>query len=174
MKQAGSTIRLYTQLINSETEEVVKSFQLEGLYKEENIFHLIDSLSIMVKNFLIISKLEKESPFYLQDFPSTTSPEAFRYYLYGEKARNNRDYPSARNMFLNALAIDSNFTLATLMLSVACTNQGDYAEARKWSILAYEKRDQMPIKQRILTNKNHAFFFETPYEELKYLRQYLH
>jgi len=172
MKQAGNTIRLYTQLINSETEEVFKSFQIEGLYKEENIFHLIDSLSIMVKNFLILSKLEKESPFYLQDFPSTTSPEAFRYYLYGEKARNNRDYPSARNMFLNALAIDSNFTLATLMLSVACTNQGDYAEARKWSILAYEKRDQMPIKQRILTNKNHAFFFETPYEELKYLRQY--
>ena len=138
MKQAGNTIRLYTQLINSETEEVFKSFQIEGLYKEENIFHLIDSLSIMVKNFLILSKLEKESPFYLQDFPSTTSPEAFRYYLYGEKARNNRDYPSARNMFLNALAIDSNFTLATLMLSVACTNQGDYAEARKWSILAYE------------------------------------
>jgi tetratricopeptide (TPR) repeat protein len=61
----------------------------------------------------------------------------------------------------------------TLMLSVACINQGLYEEARKWSDKAYEKRELMPQRLKILINKNHAFFYETPIEEIKYLRQLL-
>jgi tetratricopeptide (TPR) repeat protein len=171
IKQVGATVRLNAQLINSKTEEAFKSFQIDGTY--ENILHITDSLSVMVKNSLIISKLEKELPLYLQYNPSTTSSEAYRYYLYGENARRKRDYPTARNMFSQALAIDSNFNVATLMLSVACINQGEYEEGRKWGLKAYEKRDQMPLRLKILTNNNHAFFFETPFEEIKYLRQLL-
>ena len=60
-----------------------------------------------------------------------------------------------------------------LMLSVACLNQGLYEEARQWSDKAYEKIDQMPLRLKILTNSNHAFFYETPVEGIKYLRQFL-
>ena len=60
IKQAGAIIRLNAQLIDSKTEEVFKSFQIEGPSREEKIFQIIDSLSMMVKNFLIISKLRKE------------------------------------------------------------------------------------------------------------------
>jgi tetratricopeptide (TPR) repeat protein len=171
IKQAGGTIRLNAQLINSKTKEPFKSFQIDGTY--ENILHITDSLSVMVKNSLIISKLEKELPAYLQYHPSTTSSEAYRYYLYGENARKKRDYPTAKNMFSQALAIDSNFTAVTLMLSIACVNQGAYEEGRKWDLKAYAKRDHVPIRLKILINNNHAFFFETPFEEIKYLRQLL-
>jgi tetratricopeptide (TPR) repeat protein len=171
IKQAGSVMRVNAQLIDSKTEEVYKSFQIDGT--AENILNITDSLSRMVKNFLIISKLEQELPLYLQYSSSTNSSEAYRYYIYGENARRERDYPTARNMFSQALAIDSNFTIATLMLSVACTNQGLYEEAKKWSQRAYEKRDQMPTRVKILIDKNHAFFFDTPYEEIKYIRQLL-
>jgi tetratricopeptide (TPR) repeat protein len=171
IKQMGSILRLNAQLIDSETEEIFKSFQIDGL--PENIITISDSLSVMVKNFLIISKIEKELPVYLQGNLTTNSSEAYKLYLYGENARNKRDYLTARNMFSQALAIDSNFTLAMLMLSTACINQGDFEEARKWSIRVYKKRDQMPMKMKILTNRNHASLFETPYEELKYLRQNL-
>jgi tetratricopeptide (TPR) repeat protein len=171
IKQVGATIRLNAQLINSKTEEAFKSFQIDGTF--ENILHITDSLSVMVKNSLIISKLEKELPLYLQYNPSTTSSEAYRYYLKGLNARSKRDYPIARNLFLQALAIDSNFISATLALSYACTNQGDYLEARKWSNKAYAKRDQMPLWMKILIDQNHAFFYETPLNEIKYLRQYM-
>ena len=169
LKQSGNTIRLNAHLTDSNTEEVYKSFQIDGT--SESILKMIDSLSAMVKNSLIISKLEKELPLYKHSLPLTTSSEAYKYYLYGEGARSKRDFPTARNMYSRALAIDSNFTIVTLRLSTACGNQGLYEEAREWLLKAYKKREQVPIRLKLLINKNYAFFFETPYEEIKYLKQ---
>jgi len=171
IKQAGNTLRLNAQLTDPDTQEAFASFQIDGT--SENILKMIDSLSTMVKNSIIISKLEKELPLYIQPLPLTTSSEAYRYYLYGEDARRNRDFPTARNMYSQALAIDSNFTLVTLKLSTACGNQGLYEEAREWLLKAYKKREQAPLRLKILINKHYAFFFETPYEEIKCLRQLL-
>ena len=171
INQAGSTIRLNAQLINSKTEDAFKSFQIDGT--EDDILHIIDSLSVMVKNSLIISKLANAFPLRLKYHPPTNSPEAYKYYLYGENARSKRDYATARNMFSQALAIDSNFILVKLLLSVAYINEGLYEEAKEWDLKAYEKRDQMPIKVKIIADRNHANFYETPLEEIKYLEQYL-
>ncbi len=37
--------------------------------------------------------------------------------------------------------------------------------------MAYKKRDQMPLQLKIITNRVYAILFETPIEEIKYLRQ---
>ncbi|MCJ7450081.1 MAG: tetratricopeptide repeat protein [Bacteroidales bacterium] len=174
IKQAGTTIRINAQLIDSKKEDVFGSFQIDGT--SYDILHIIDSLAVMVKNSLILSKLERELPRDLQNVqyhPQTNSSEAYRCYLYGENARRRRDFPTARNMFTQAIAIDSNFTLATLKLSVACMNQGLYEESREWLLKAYAKRDQVPLRLKILLNENYAFFFETPFEVINYLRQLL-
>jgi len=171
IKQAGATIRIDAQLIDSKTGEVYKSFQLDGT--AEKILPTIDSLSAMVKNFLVISKLEKEiSPAYSLT-AATTSPEAFRYFIYGLNAFQKLDYPTARNMFLKAIGIDSNYYYAAIYISVSYGNQGLYDEAKKWCLKAYVKRDQMPIKMQILANWAYANYFETPYEEITYLKQLL-
>jgi tetratricopeptide (TPR) repeat protein len=171
INQAGTIARLNAQLINSKTEEVFKSFQIAG--SSEEMLYTVDSLSRSVMDFLMISKLVKQLPPYLQYKPLTTSPEAYRCYLQGESARSKRDYPTARNMYAQALSLDSNYTHMTLMLSIACINQGLYEEARKWSDKAYEKIDLMPVRLKILANRNHAFFYETPIEEIKYMMQFL-
>jgi adenylate cyclase len=171
IKQAGETVRLNAQLINSSNEEIYKSFQIEG--KSENILHLTDSLSDMVRNCLIITKLIKNLASYEQRLPSTNSSEAFRCYLMGEVARSKRDYAGARKLFSQALAIDSNFHIINLLLSATCINEGLYEEAKEWSIKAYAKKDQMSPKARLVTERNHAGFFGTPYDELNLLRQYL-
>ena len=57
----GTIVRVNAQLIDSKTEEVYKSFQKDG--SSDKILNIIDSLSVAVKNFLIISKLEKEAHF---------------------------------------------------------------------------------------------------------------
>ena len=186
IKQAGSTTRLDAQLINPETEEVFKSFQIEGLDKEEDIFHLIDSLSLRVKNFLIISKLKKELPLNLRNDVYTGSPEAFRYFIYGRNAFYLYDYSAACNWLSQAISADSNYVDAILQLSLAYRNQYLYDEitkssgnelyldqAKKWCLKAYEKREQMPIQQRLKTNRIYALNFETPNEEIKYLKQLL-
>ena len=185
IKQAGNTIRLYAQLIDPETEEVFKSFQIEGGHKEENIFHLIDSLSTIVKNFLIISELEKEIPVYYKQLVSTNSPDAYRYFVQGRNEYAKWDYLTAINWFSKALAIDSNFIQAINSTSLAYGNQFEhetmyssafeslylYDLAKKWCLKAYEKMDQMTIQQKISTNWIYANYFGTPNDKNKYLRQ---
>jgi tetratricopeptide (TPR) repeat protein/TolB-like protein len=171
INQAGTKVRLNAQLIDSKTDDVFKSFQIDGPYGE--MFYAVDSLSSMVMDFLVISKLVMELPSYLQFRPQTTSPEAYKCYLQGESARSKKDYQTARKMFAQALSLDSNYTHMKLMLSAACMNQGLYEEARVWGDKAYAEIDQMPIRLQILTNSNHAYFHETPVEENKYLRQFL-
>jgi len=171
IKQAGATIRIDAQLIDSKTGEVYKSFKLDGT--AEKILPTIDSLSAMVRNFLVLSKLEKEiSPAYSLT-AATNSPEAFRYFIYGLNAFQKLDYPAARNMFLQAIGIDSNYYYAAIYISVSYGNQGLYDEAKKWCLKAYVKRDQMPIKTQISTNWAYATYFETPNEQVRYLMQLL-
>ncbi len=127
----------------------------------------------MAKNFLIISKLGKEVIPDYKHLISTGDPEAYRYFIYGKNAFMNGDYPTAVNMLTQATAIDSNFTFAYVMLSFAYGNQGSYDQAKKSCLRIYERRDQMPIRQKIYTDWAHAAFFESPGEEIKYLRQFL-
>jgi tetratricopeptide (TPR) repeat protein len=170
INQAGSTIRINAQLIDSKTEEVIKSFQIDET--ADRILFALDSLSVEVKNFLIISNLKKGlSPDDFQLAATTRSPEAYRLFLLGNKAYRDADYFTAYKMYLQAIAIDSNFIEAALKLSVGYYNESFYDEAKKWCLKAYKRRDQMPLQLKIYTDRVYAILFETKYEELKYLRQ---
>ncbi len=170
IKQVGATIRINAQLIDSNSDEVFKSFQIDGI--AEKILPILDSLALEVKNFLIISNLKKGvSPDDFQLIAGTNSPEAYSLFLLGNNAYNKADYFTAYKMYLQAIAIDSNFNEAALKLSVAYYNEYFYDEAKRWCLRAYEKRDQMPLQLKISTNRIYALLFETQYEEIKYLRQ---
>jgi hypothetical protein len=54
---AGPTLRINAQLIDSNSDEVFKAFQIDGT--ADKILPVIDSLALEVKNFLIISNLKK-------------------------------------------------------------------------------------------------------------------
>jgi tetratricopeptide (TPR) repeat protein len=172
IKQSGSLLRLNVQLIDSKTEEVIKSFQIDGTYKEGMIFGFIDSLSSQVNDFLVISKLKKEN-LKIQELVFTKSPDAYRYFIYGQSAFAKRDFPSAINMLSQAIAIDSNYTYAALHIAWAYMNQGLYEEGKKWCLRVYAQRDKVSIQQKIYTNFVYARFFETPNEAIKYLKQLL-
>ncbi len=184
IQQAGLTIRLNAQLVDSKTEEALKSFQING--KGENILPLIDTLSIMIKDFLIFSKLRKELSGDYKDVSTTNSPEAFRYFIYGRNELIKYNYFAARNWLYQAIAIDSNFIDAINMLAISYGNEFEYEletkssaneslynQAKKWSLKAYEKRNQIPLKDKFRTNWIYAKFFETPNEEMIYLKQLL-
>ena len=167
---AGATLRINAQLIDSKSDVVFKAFQIDGT--ADKILPVIDSLTLEVKNFLIISNLKKGvSPDDYQLITTTNSPEAYNLFLLGNKAFRNVDYFESQKIYLQALAIDSNFTEAALKLSIAYYDEYLYDEAKKWCLLAYKKRDQMPLQLKIITNRVHAVLFETPVEEIKYLRQ---
>ena len=126
----------------------------------------------MVKNFLVISYLKKGvSPDDFQLIATTNSPEAYSLFLLGNNAFRKADYFTAYKMYLQSIAIDSNLIEASLKLSIAYYNEYFYDEAKKWCLKAYKKRDQVPLYLKINIYRVYALLFETPYEEIKYLRQ---
>jgi tetratricopeptide (TPR) repeat protein len=171
IKEVGNTIRINAQLIDSKTQDAFKSFQIDGT--TEKILHIIDSLSVMVKNSLLISKLERAASPYISHLASTNFPEAYRWYINGSNAFRKMDFFTAIKSCSQAITIDSNFTSAAILNSLAYFHMGMYDQAKKWCLRVYEKRDQMPMCQQINTNWAHAIFFETPFEEIKYLKQLL-
>jgi tetratricopeptide (TPR) repeat protein len=169
IKQAGATIRLNAQLLNSKTEEVFKSFQIDG--SAENILHILDSLSAKVKDILIITRLEKGiSPDY-QHIVTTNSSEAYKYFILGDNAFSERDYQTSIKLYLQALVIDTNFTLAAIKIAISYYNLSMFEEAKKYCLKIYRKRDQMSLREKISTDRLNALINETPYEEINYLKQ---
>ena len=171
IKQAGPTLRINAQLIDSKTEETIKSFELDAPDKEDMIFKVIDSLKLVIKNFLLISKLEKEMPVGYKNVGSTDSPEAFKYYIYGQKALYKKDYSEAIKLFKQSVSLDSAFFPAYWSLGTAYGNSGMLEEVTKLLLKFYDKRDQWDIQFKIRLNQAYAFCFETPFEEVKYFRQ---
>jgi tetratricopeptide (TPR) repeat protein len=184
ISQSGSTIRLNAQLINSKTEEVLKSFQVNG--KTENILHLTDSLSIIVRDFLLLSTIKNELPAGYKNISTTNSPEAFRYFIYARNEFVKWNYSATQNWLYQAISIDSNFVDALIMLSnsygneflyeIATKSYGNeslYDSAKKFCMKAYIKRDQVPLKEKININWIHAVYFETPFEQMISLKQLL-
>ena len=168
IKQAGSTIRINAQLINSNTEEVFKSFQIDGT--KDKILHITDSLSAMVRDFLIISIMEKEIIKDFRQLISTDSSMAYRYYMYGNQAYYKYDYPTASEWYRKAIDIDSSFTEAVRMLAYSLGHQGLAEESRIWVLKNYQKRNQMPEQEKLWANILYAQHFETPDEEIKYFK----
>jgi tetratricopeptide (TPR) repeat protein len=167
IKKADTIVRINAQLIDSRTLDTFKSFQKDGTTR--NILDMIDSLSLMVKNFLIISELEKENVEF-KVLTSTDSPEAYKYFILGKNAYYNSSLQTSINWLNQACAIDSNFTWAMWFLSIANQDFGLKMEAKKLALKLYKKKDLMPIMEKLWVSFQYAQFFQ-PTEAIKYLKQ---
>jgi AraC-like DNA-binding protein/tetratricopeptide (TPR) repeat protein len=172
INEAGPVFRVNAQIVNSKTKEVFKSFQIEGPSNEEEIFGLIDSLSVLIKNFLVLTKMRKEISPDLKPYKYTNSPEAYKYFIEADNALKRWDVKTALSLYFLAVNADSNFIPAMIFLSMRYCDLGMYGDARMWCLKAYEKRDRAPNKEGFMAEWYHAIFFETPNEEIKYLREY--
>jgi tetratricopeptide (TPR) repeat protein len=171
VNQSGPTIRLNAQLIDSKTNETFKSFQTDGI--AENILHISDSLSTEVNKFLVISKLKKEVISNLLPLASTSSPEAYKFFINGTNAYYKMDYPTAVKLLSQAIAIDSNLTLAAIRLTYAYFNQSMYDQGKKLCIKVYNKREKLPDTEKFWANLSYARWFQSPDDEIIILRQML-
>ncbi len=169
INKIDTTIRINAQLIDPKTEETLKSFQLEG--SSRKFLRIIDSLSVIIRNALVLSKLEKETPYNFKHLSNTSSPEAYRYYILGNDAFSKGDMTASIKLCSQALTIDSNLYFADILLAFAYGNLGCENEARKYALRLYSKRDLMPLQYQLWTNHTYSYFFETPKEAITYLRQ---
>ena len=169
IKLAGPFIRVDAQLIDTKTKEVFKSFRKDA--SPEKILQTIDTLAIQLKNFLLISNLIKENLVLQHMAASTNSPEALKYYVYGFNANKKWDLPTAREFYLKALEIDSNYL--DPMMSLFDTDQamGLMEESLRLLLKMHRKKDQWSPVQQLWADWAYATSFESLDEQIKYMRQ---
>ena len=154
----GTLIRINAQLIDSRKVDVLKPFQIDGQYVK--ILPIVDTLSRKINDYLIISELKKNLTPDFQQPVYSNSPEAFRYFMYGDNAYNKHDWPTAINFFLRAIEIDSCFDYAIIRLASAYWAQQSYREREKWCLRVYNKKDQMPPQLRLWTERMYSLYSE--------------
>jgi TolB-like protein len=130
--KAGDKIRINAQLVDAESEEIYKTYQVDG-NNENDVFAMADSLSGLIKNFIEIKKYTEES-----DAPGvrgvsfTSSSEAFKYYLNGIDAFTQLEMGSAVDWFSKAIDTDSSFINPYVFLSYAYQLMGNSGQAKYW------------------------------------------
>ena len=143
IKTAGNKIRINTQLVDSQTEEIYKTYQVDG-DSETVILLLTDSLTGMIKNFLQIRVLEKSVKPDMQNI-SAKSAEAYRHFILGMESEYAGDNRSAIGYFKKAIEADHSFISAYIGLIRTSFNQELYKEGKKWLNIAMDYYDDLPI-----------------------------
>jgi adenylate cyclase len=171
--KAGYNIRVNAQLVDAESEEIYKTYEI-GLNTEDDIFAMADSLSGLIRNYLEIKKLieEYDSPVFHGSY-NTNSSEAFQYYIHGWDAFMTLDYHAATEWLSKAIETDSDFISAYVPLLFTYLTSGNDKQAKNLCNSAYEKRDELPLKGKLMLDYLNAYIFETPNDQIKYLKQIL-
>jgi tetratricopeptide (TPR) repeat protein len=168
---AGKQIRVNAQLVDAETDEIYKTYQVDG-DSEDDFFMLADSLSGMIKNYMEIKKIsDQNNSLGIRGNSMTNSSEAFKHYIRGWDGFKYMELESAIAWFSKAIEVDSTFVNAYVFLAYSNLMFGRNAQAKHWCNVAYEKREDLPLKEKLTLDQLYAYFFETPHEEIKYMKQ---
>lgn len=171
LHKSGSKIRITANIINVETEEVYKSYMMDG-HTEDDFFELADSLSLQIRNFLEIRTLKKTRFFDLEEV-FTQSPEAYKLYLQGCNCHSRLDYSCGAEFYNKAIQIDSNFVSAMLKLAYCYGDMQQAKRSKSWAYQAYNRIDQLPPDMQLLVKAVKASVDKKPLDHLKFSRQYL-
>ncbi len=171
--KAGEKIRISAQLLNSETEEIYKTYQVDGSAESE-LFSMSDSLASLIRNYLEIQKLVEDfdSP-QVSNATNTQSAEAFSYYIRSYETFGKLDIPSSIKWLMKAIETDPEFIEAHIFLSFIYASILEFKQSEAWLDRSYEKRDQAPLRGQLYLDHLYATHYETPYEEIRYCRQLL-
>jgi len=173
LMRAGKRIRINAQLVNANTEEIYKTYQADCT-NEEAIFAVSDSLGGIIRNYLEIKKYSESihSPG-ASSSAATNSPEAFGYYIHAYDSMEKQDARTTVELLQKAIETDPDFIDAYVFLSLYLTSVQQYKRAQAVFDRAYVKRDQVSVREKLFLDHLHAYHYETPYEEIMYLRQIL-
>jgi len=171
--KAGEKIRISAQLLNSETEEIYKTYQVDGSAESE-LFSMSDSLAGLIRNYLEIQKLVEDfaSPLVSQA-AHTQSAEAFSYYIRSYDSFGKLDIPSTIKWLMKAIETDFDFLDAYIFLSFTYASILEFKQSEAWLARGYEKRDQATLRGQLYLDHLYATLYETPYDEIRYCRQLL-
>ena len=173
---AGPAIRVSTQLINPKKKETIRSFQKDGTAGDIHI--ILDTLALDIMNYLSIHKFSREKDLttaYEKEIMSlTNSPEAFRDYIYAEKAFARGDFTASIKFYTQALEKDTNLVIAIRNIAASYYNfltDSMYVKGKDWCRKFYSKKNKLPTNSKLDAEYLYALFFRPINERIVYIRQ---
>jgi serine/threonine protein kinase/tetratricopeptide (TPR) repeat protein len=157
--KAGNNFRINITLQDGMTGELIASDKAEGL-GEESFYAMVDDLTRNIKKNLklsseqIASDLDKEV-----GEITTSSPEAYRYYLEGRKHHSALEYEKSIESMEKAIAIDPEFAMAYRSLAMSYKTLGKYKEEDKYLQKAMEFSDRLTEREKLFLQG--AFFYKS-------------
>jgi len=148
LAMAGDTLRINALLQDASTGELIGSERVEGI-GEESMFSLVDELTRKIKESFKLTAAEIAGDIDREvEKITTTSTEAYKYYLEGMEYFANGDYLKCIPLMETAVAIDPEFAMAYRSMAVAYTNIGYRTEAWKRYQKAFELSDRVSERER--------------------------
>lgn len=172
--KTGNKIRINAQLLNALTEEIYKTYQVDGI-TEDDIFTIADSLSQEIKEYFEVKVIIDEFG-YVENYEmaDANSVEALRYYIIGMKYFINLDFVNAIDWLKKSIEIDSNFVSAYFLTSIAYYNSDQFEVGVEWYKIASKKGEKhSSMLEKLELEWLRTLYFETPYEQIKYIKQIL-
>ena len=169
--KSGKTVRITANLLDSGTEEIYKSYEIEGS-SEDDFFNLTDSLSSLIKNYLEIKQLDESIFFDLKNV-LTKSTEAYKYYISGYTYHGALDYTTAIDLYTKAINIDTNFVSPMIKLSYAYGDIGQSGQSKLWANRAYSKINNVSYDIQLSIKEIKAAVEKRPLDQINYMEQYL-
>jgi len=158
-----------TQLVNVESGQVEASQRITGEMKEE-IFSLVDKLTVEIKTDLSLPAVAQQEPDPLIADVTTHSPEAYRYYLEGVDYSYKFYLAEAERSFRRALGFDSTFAMAYFRLAWLKWWQGERPE-RELLNKAVEYSDKVSRKERCYIKSQEAVISRDYTQAIKELQK---
>ncbi|UCE40384.1 MAG: protein kinase [Candidatus Aminicenantes bacterium] len=145
--QAGENFRLDIMLQDSSTGKLIGSENIEGK-GQESFFSMVDELTKRIKkNFKITSEsIASDIDRDIGEI-TTSSPEAYKYYIEASKFFDAGDYRQAIKLYETATAVDAEFASAYRSMAMAYYNIGYYAEGDKFVQKAFELSDRVSDRE---------------------------
>ena len=150
LTRSGDSFRINTTLQESNTMEIIDSAMVEG--KGEGSLHtMVDELTRRIKESFKLSEEEIASD-YDKDISkiTTSSPEAFKYYVEGFKYNSTGDYRRCINNMERVVEIDPGFGLAYNLMGTAYANLGYPSKGREFRKKALEFVDRLSDRERYI------------------------
>ncbi len=166
---AGSTFRINLKLIDTKSSKVLKTGYVEG--KIDSIFSMVGSLSNTIKSYLEIAIIGEGTDIEITDYVTTSSPEAYRYFIQGMERLWAGD-DKAYLKFSKAIEIDSTFTSAYFFRSIYNSSRAAYSRAKRDMMKAYEGKHMLSMKMQLwLEAFNSQYINKDPYRSISYFKE---
>ncbi|NIM58852.1 MAG: protein kinase [Candidatus Aminicenantes bacterium] len=158
--KAGDIFATDVKILDVETKKLLKSASSKGEGVDSILKTQIDELSSQISQGIGISREKIEaSQVQISDI-TTTSMEAYNYFLDGREAAEKLYYGEARKFFERAIHLDSTFAWAYLWLSRAHSSLGDVIARNEACEKAKIFSEKATEKERLYIEADYARYLE--------------